>query len=305
MSYFAPYIDETGPHLPTYEDRLAQLLEDYRRIFGSDIVLTEDTQDYQLCSVFAKALDDLSSLMLESYNARDPDLAAGQELDLLLPLNNITRNPDEPDPSVRLRRSEAVAAPALSTRESLLAALKTVPNVTDVILWENDTDEEDDMGIPAHSIRAVIKGGYLADIARVLYARKPSGVSTDGTTPVITQDEFGNDHTVKFSRVTDLTCSVHVYVKTLTGFDPAGMPEKIKTAVSAYAAGLKIGQDLIVPRLFTPVQALDDPEHPTFIVYSIVAATTTVSSEERIIAGPAQRLQIPASVVTVHTTPIS
>ena len=36
MSYFAPYIDETGIHMPTYEDRLADLCEAYRNIYGVD-----------------------------------------------------------------------------------------------------------------------------------------------------------------------------------------------------------------------------------------------------------------------------
>ena len=36
MSYFAPYIDGTGIHMPTYEDRLEDLTEAYRTIFGID-----------------------------------------------------------------------------------------------------------------------------------------------------------------------------------------------------------------------------------------------------------------------------
>ena len=39
MSYFAPYLDETGLHLPTYADRMEALLSAYRAIFGADVNL--------------------------------------------------------------------------------------------------------------------------------------------------------------------------------------------------------------------------------------------------------------------------
>ena len=58
MAYFAPYIDSTGIHLPTYEDRLQNLADSYRSIFGVDAVLDPSVPDYQLLSVIAKALDD-------------------------------------------------------------------------------------------------------------------------------------------------------------------------------------------------------------------------------------------------------
>ena len=305
MSYFSPYIDNAGVHLPTYEDRLAQLLDDYRRIFGSDLVLTEDTQDYQLCSVFAKALDDLSSLMLESYASRDPDLASGQTLDLLLPLNNVTRLPGESDTSARLRRSYAVAAPGQSTKKSLEAALRAVPNVTDVMIWENDTGSTDSRGLPAHSVHVVIKGGLLSDIGEALYAHKPVGVSTTGSSSVMITDEYGADHFINFSRPANKSVVLNIYLKTLSGFDATNMPARIKTAVAAYAAKLKIGQDLLVPSLYTPVMAQDDPAHPTFLITGIVASTTSSSSQERITAGPAERINITEGIITVHTEPIN
>ena len=305
MSYFAPYIDSTGVHLPTYEDRLAQLLADYRRIFGSDLVLTEDTQDYQLCSVFAKALDDLSSLMLESYASRDPDLAAGQALDLLLPLNNITRNTGESDASVRLRRSYAVAAPGLSTKQSLEAALRAIPDVTDVRIWDNDTGSTDSRGLPAHSVHVVIKGGMLSDIGKAIYARKPVGVSTTGSTTVGVTDEYGASHQIKFSRPTNKSVMLNIYLKTMPGFDSTNTPARIKAAVAAYASGIRIGQDLLVPSLYSPVLAQDDPDQPTFLISGITASTTSATSQERITVGPAERINITEGTITINTEPLT
>lgn len=92
MSYFAPYLDETGIHMPTYSDRMDALITGYRQIFGSDIYLGEDSQDYELLSLFAKAMDDCSALMLDIYNSRNPNWASGAALDTLLPLAGIRRN---------------------------------------------------------------------------------------------------------------------------------------------------------------------------------------------------------------------
>ena len=72
MPYFAPYIDGTGLHMPTYEDRLSDLVTAYRSIFGIESELSESVPDYQLLSVFAKALDDTSALVLQAYNSRNP-----------------------------------------------------------------------------------------------------------------------------------------------------------------------------------------------------------------------------------------
>ena len=85
MAYFAPYIDGTGIHMPTYEERLEALTEAYRGIFGAGAELSAAAPDYQLLSVFARALDDVSALVLKAYNSRNPAYASGQALDLLLP----------------------------------------------------------------------------------------------------------------------------------------------------------------------------------------------------------------------------
>ena len=62
MAYFASTIDASGIHMPTYEDRLQDLVSAYRSIFGQEAALSPEVPGYQLFSVFAKALDDTSAL---------------------------------------------------------------------------------------------------------------------------------------------------------------------------------------------------------------------------------------------------
>lgn len=89
--YFPPYIDGSGVHIPTYEDRLSALLTSYRAIFGPEANLEISSPDYQLLSLFARALDDLSQIVLVDFASRNPLYASGVGLDLLLPLLGLSR----------------------------------------------------------------------------------------------------------------------------------------------------------------------------------------------------------------------
>ena len=119
MAYFTPRIDASGIHMPTYEDRLEDLCSAYRMIFGQEAALTPEVPDYQLLSVFAKALDDTSALVLQAYNSRNPAYASGQALDLLLPQYGITRQTGETDAEVRKRMNAATAARGAFSMDSL------------------------------------------------------------------------------------------------------------------------------------------------------------------------------------------
>lgn len=91
MAYIEPYIDATGMYIPSYSDIRDDLIEQMKQIFGSDIYITEDTQDYQQISVLAKKIYDVNSLALLAYNNRTPNTAIGVGLDNLCSLVGISR----------------------------------------------------------------------------------------------------------------------------------------------------------------------------------------------------------------------
>lgn len=93
MAYFAPYIDDTGMHIPTYDDIRDDLLISMRQIFGDDIYIDEDSQDYQQISIFAKKIFDTNALALLVYNNRTVNTAIGVGLDNLCALAGIKRKP--------------------------------------------------------------------------------------------------------------------------------------------------------------------------------------------------------------------
>lgn len=91
MAYFAPYIDESGLHIPSYLEIRDDLTEAFKRIYGQDIYLSADSQDYQMISAFALKTYDAMQLLQIIYNNRSPKTAVGTALDGLVKLNGIKR----------------------------------------------------------------------------------------------------------------------------------------------------------------------------------------------------------------------
>lgn len=91
MTYFAPYIDETGLHMPTYVDIRDKQIEDAKRIFGQDIYLGEDSQDYQYICTISEKIFDAFQIAQQVYNNRAPNTAIGAGLDSIVKINGIKR----------------------------------------------------------------------------------------------------------------------------------------------------------------------------------------------------------------------
>lgn len=91
MSYFAPYVDESGLHYPTYNDILEDLVEDMQTIYGTSIYLGNDCQDYQMLSKFAEKIYDTYQALEIAYNAHSPVTAIGTGLDYIAAVNGVKR----------------------------------------------------------------------------------------------------------------------------------------------------------------------------------------------------------------------
>jgi len=88
--YLAPYIDEKGLHVPTYSDIRDKLITEAKSIFG-DIVLTNDSQDYQYISIISNMAYDTMLLLQKTYSAFGPSGSMGVGLDAIVKLNGLER----------------------------------------------------------------------------------------------------------------------------------------------------------------------------------------------------------------------
>lgn len=91
MSYFAPYLDGSGFHYPTYNDIIAQLVDDAQTIYGSGVYLGSDSQDYQLLSKVAEKIYDCYQTCETVYHSHSPATAMGAALDYAVALNGLVR----------------------------------------------------------------------------------------------------------------------------------------------------------------------------------------------------------------------
>jgi len=91
MSYFSPYIDATGFHAPLYSDIRDQQIADAQSIFGTDIYLGTDSQDYQWICTIAEKIYDAFQIAQLVYNNRGPQTAIGSGLDSIIKINAMKR----------------------------------------------------------------------------------------------------------------------------------------------------------------------------------------------------------------------
>jgi uncharacterized phage protein gp47/JayE len=88
--YFAPYIDDAGLHVPTYNSILQENINQIKSIYG-DIYLENDSADYQLVANLSLKIFDTYQAAQLAYNNRSPVTAIGTGLDLVVKMNGIRR----------------------------------------------------------------------------------------------------------------------------------------------------------------------------------------------------------------------
>lgn len=85
-------LDENGLEISTLSELIANLSEEFKTIYGSDINLESNSPDGQILNIFSQAGIDLRELLVAINNSFDPDQATGSLLDSRCALNNIERN---------------------------------------------------------------------------------------------------------------------------------------------------------------------------------------------------------------------
>ena len=281
MSYFAPYIDSSGIHMPTYEDRLADLCTAYRNIFGIDAELSPAVPDYQLLSMLAKSLDDTSALVVQAFNSRNPAYASGQALDLLLPQFGVVRAAGETDAEVRAKIRNSLAGRGVSCADALVAAVKNLPYVKDAKLYVNDTDSTDSIGIPAHSLAMVVRNGRNADIAQAIYDKKAPGIGTWGSTTANAVDAQGNSVPVSFTKHTDKFVFVNLFIQLFNDVSRQAVTDAIQAPILDFINEHGISETLIIPQLYGVAYAAAPEIAGDFVILDIQVQLMGASSVVR------------------------
>ena len=189
-----------------------------------------------------------ATLVSQDFGNIEADAATVTEpVDIIIGVLSVTNalaatpgREEETDEELRVRRNASLSTPATSTVGGMFAALGNLPGVTDLIVYENDTDVLDaTLSLAAHAIWCVVEGGVTADIIETIAKNKTGGTGVKGSVTgtyvetLTRPDETTYDitHEMAFDRPTDVPLYITLTVEGLNGavVDTAA----IKTALAA------------------------------------------------------------------------
>lgn len=174
--------------------------------------------------------------------------------------------PVETDAALRRRQAVSTALPSQTVLDGILGAIYAVTGVTQVKIYENDTDATDANGQPEHSIAAMVIGGTSTDIANAIIVKKTPGAFTYGTTAVtVTDPVSGIPYIIRYTVPTPVPLSIAITIKALAGYTTA-IGDQIKQSLADWINGLGIGTRSDLGRLYLPAQFYGGVGSSTFEV---------------------------------------
>lgn len=175
----------------------------------------------------------------------------------------------ETDEELRERFRNSKFFQSQNILEGIIDALKNVPGVTDVVIYENDTDLTDPLGVPPHSFLPIVLGGLPSDIAQAIWENKPTGIPSVGDTTVQIADSQGILHNISYKQPTEVPIYISMEISDL-GTMPGDADARVKQNLVNYGDGsLFISSDVIYSRLYTPINSV-----PGFTVNSLTIGKT-------------------------------
>lgn len=171
------------------------------------------------------------------------------------PVTASTGSYRESDEELRARFRDSKFQRATNIIEALYSSLINTAGVEQVVIFENDTDEVDENGLPPHSFWTIVVGGVDTDIARAIWLNRPTGIRSQGSTSVDIVDSFGYVRTISFSRPRSVEFYVRLNITTNPQFPPQG-EDLIKSRLHEFVDSLTINQDVVYSRLYTPINSV-------------------------------------------------
>jgi len=178
----------------------------------------------------------------------------------------------ETDAALRIRQSISTAIPAQTVFDSAIGRVGNVPGVEKVIGWENFTEIEDSLDLPAHSINITVVGGDSTDIANAIVSGKTPGTDPVGNTgPILVYDSKGMPLNIYFGRA--VTATIHVTVAVTSGVGwSSDYEDQIKQSIVDYINALPIGSSILPLSLLIPASLIGTTAQGTFAVTAVIGA---------------------------------
>lgn len=165
----------------------------------------------------------------------------------------------ETDEELRQRFRNSKFIRAQNIADALYSALLDIDGVLSAVVYDNDSDNyEPEYDLPPHSFKAVVRGGSPQNIAQAIWANKPLGIKAEGNTSEQISDSQGFPRIIYFDRPVEVPIYIDIEVKVINTNWPAQGAEEIKSNIINYFRDNQdIGRDVILSRLFTPINMVD------------------------------------------------
>lgn len=180
------------------------------------------------------------------------------------PVPAITGRLKETDEELRERFRNSKFISSANIIEALLDALRNVIGVTDVQVYENDTDATDILGVTPHAFLPIVLGGLPTDIAQTIWENKPTGIGSIGDTTIQIADSQGFIHDISFKRPTTIPIYIEIDITNIGGL-PGDAIALIRQNIIDYGQSTYfIGDDVVYSRFYTPINAVPGHEVNSF-----------------------------------------
>jgi uncharacterized phage protein gp47/JayE len=181
------------------------------------------------------AVNDFRSQDLGQYS-----VAAGTELSIVTVINGWDSATtqyaselgyeEETDPQLLSRFYRSRSKPSTNAVDSTVGAIFLLPDVRSVIPLENTSDEIDDDGTNAHTVRYIVDGGDNTAIAKAIYDNWPGTGLQGNVTVTVTRKYSERTVDISFDRPEPVDMQAQITVgrrKNFTSIDEAGIAADI------------------------------------------------------------------------------
>jgi len=210
---------------------------------------------------------------------------------------------EETDEDLRIRRNLSLATPETSSVAGLYSALADISPVTNLKIYENDTDALDaGLTLDAHTIWCIVEGGTDADIGEVLAKTKNGGTGLKGSETgtydeeitLPSGDTFTYSHEMCFDRPTDEDLYIEV---TVTRKDAAIPVDTDLIEDALVATTYSISESAHASALYSAVYSAGDTFVATLLKVSLDDITYVATSVDPAADG---KLTISASHIAIN-----
>lgn len=182
----------------------------------------------------------------------------------------------EQDSLLRQRQALSVAIPSQSKTDSIKGAIFSLSGVSRCKTYENDTSEQNSLGLPPNTLCVVVSGGDATEIANTMRSKKSLGCGWFGNTTVTVNDNFGDAVAVKFYRPNIRSIGFIIGAQSTVDYTSA-IGDEIKQAIANYVNQLDIGDRIALNKVYVPAGLYGDLNSETYDINSIIITVDGVS----------------------------